>query len=148
MTSIQTFKNIPILFWFLDCPSIEFLMALNDLLWNHLHGQIKVVQSITKALVTPSSSNVMEHIVSLINILGHASRMKRIQHVQPPAKSTSLLKQMSPPIESVNGIGKKLGAKLRSFGIYTVADLKKYNPQAFKIPGISQNRILKWQSSV
>ncbi|HUX98101.1 MAG TPA: helix-hairpin-helix domain-containing protein [Candidatus Deferrimicrobium sp.] len=110
--------------------------------------QITFIQHVSKAIMNPPKINIMGQVVSLLNVLGGASRKKVMsQHsnFQPIAVP---IPQDMPPIENVKGIGKKIGAKLRTFGISTIDDLKLIDIKKCKLPGISAIRIQKWQMSL
>ena len=123
-------------------------MALNDLIWDGMKQQITLIQHISKAIMRPPNLSIMNQVVSLLNVLGSASRkrvMTQNSSFQPIAVP---IPQDAAPIESVKGIGKKIGAKLRTFGIITIDDLKMFNIKKSKIIGFSETRIQKWQMSL
>ena len=124
-------------------------MALKNFIMNGVQEQINFIQGITRAIVKPPAENVVGQVVSLLNVLGAASRKQVVKRSINNFKPIAIpISQLEPPIESVKGIGKKLGVKLRLHGISSTEDLKRYKPGAFKIPGISASRIQKWQNSL
>ncbi len=118
-------------------------MALDYFLRNGVQTQINLIQSVAKALIKPPTTNIIEQVASLFSVLGSVSRKQVINH----SKVVQNL-EVSPPIEAIKGVGIKLGVKLRSVGIATLNDLKTMDAKAFKVPGISQNRIQRWQNSL
>ncbi|MHA1130862.1 MAG: helix-hairpin-helix domain-containing protein [Candidatus Helarchaeota archaeon] len=124
-------------------------MALENFLWNGLRDQLNILKCVAKAITQPASVNPMKNVLSLFNVLGVVSQKVAIRQTNLNFKPTAVpIIQNTPAIETVRGIGKKLGTKLRSYGIMTVADLKKYDPKISKIPGISPQRIQKWQNNL
>ena len=124
-------------------------MALNDLLWNGVKQQINFLQNMTKVFLNPPRVNVVGQIFSLLNVLGAINRKKIVSQQNKSFKPVAVpISPNAPPIESVNGIGKKLGEKLRSYGIATTEDLKMLDGATMKIPGISPVRLQKWQTSL
>ncbi len=128
---------------------LRFLMALEDILLNGLKERVDVLQSVAKAIMKPSGANTIGQVVSLFSVLGGISRKNIIKQENEPFKPIAIpISSEGPPIETVKGIGKKLGAKLRAFGIMTVNDLRIHSPKDFKIPGISTERIKKWKATL
>ncbi len=124
-------------------------MALETFLWNGLQDQLTILRSVTKAIIHPAPESPLRNMFSLFSVLGVAARRKTIKHTSQEFKPIAIpVKPNSPPIEAVKGIGKKLGATLRTFGIKSVMDLKNHNSKAYKIPGISSQRIEKWQNTL
>jgi hypothetical protein len=124
-------------------------MALENLIWNGLQDQLNILRSVTKAIINPAPERPLRNVFSLFSVLGVATRSKTIKHANQKFKPIEIpIKQDSPPVETVKGIGKKLGATLRTFGIKTITDLKNHNPATYKIPGISSQRIQKWQNAL
>ncbi len=121
-------------------------MAQNNVLLAGLQQQIRFVQSLSNLLIKPPIDNVIGQVFSLLNVLGTASRKKVVDNHDKAFKPIAIpIHLEAPPVETVKGIGPKLAAKLRTAGIKTTDDLKNCNSLALKIPGISPNRIQKWQ---
>jgi len=124
-------------------------MALEIRLWNGLKEQVDLLQSVAKAIMKPSATSTIGQVVSLFSVLGGISRRNIIRQENEPFKPIAIpIHSEGPPIETVKGIGKKLGAKLRAFGIITVNDLRIHSPKDFKIPGVSTERIKKWKATL
>ena len=121
-------------------------MALDYLLRNGVQTQIDIIQSVAKALINPPSVNIVGQMTSLLKVLGVVSRKKIVKNAENAVVISGT--PYAPPIEAIKGVGKKLGAKLRSLGISTLNDLKKMDAKTFKVPGISQSRIQKWQNNL
>ena len=97
----------------------------------------------------PPAGNPMGQVVSLLSVLGAASRKKSITQQKESFKPIAIpIPQEAPPINTVKGIGKKYGAKLGAFGILTIEDLRVFNVEDSKFVGISQKLIQKWQNSI
>ena len=124
-------------------------MSLSYLLRNGIQSQIDIIHSVTKAIIKPPARNHVGQVLSLFNVLGTISKKKAIIQSQKDFKPVALpIPKSGSPVESIKGVGKKLGAKLRAFGLSSTADLKAANPHAYKIPGISQARLQQWQASL
>lgn len=121
-------------------------MALDYFLKNGVQQQLDIIQSVARALINPPSVNLVGQLTSLFNVLGVVSRKNTVGNMQKAFVNSRI--PPSPPIETIKGVGKKLGGKLREVGINTISDLKQLNPATFKIQGISQSRIEKWQNMV
>ncbi len=123
-------------------------MSLKYFYQNGLQPQINLIQSVVKALINPRAGNSLEQIFSLLNVIGTSSKKNVIMRSNKAVKLTAIpISQGALPIESIKGIGKKLGTKLRSYGITTTVDLKSIEPKDYDIPGISQKRLIKWKNN-
>ncbi|NVM28528.1 MAG: helix-hairpin-helix domain-containing protein [Candidatus Helarchaeota archaeon] len=124
-------------------------MSFNYIFKNGIQPQIDIIQSIAKSLVRPVRKNTVGQVFSLLNVLGAISKKKVITQSNESFKPKAIpTLQESLPIESIKGIGKKIGTKLRFCGITTTADLKVINPKAYNIPGVSQKRLEKWKNNL
>ncbi len=124
-------------------------MALENLLRQGMQYQLNIIRSLGKSIMKPPAGNPMGQVVSLLSVFGAASRKKIIAQQKESFKPIAIpIPQEAPPINTVKGIGKKYDAKLRSFGILTIEDLRIFNIEDSKFVGISPKLIQKWQTSV
>ena len=121
-------------------------MALDYLLRNGVQTHIDIIQSVAKALINPPAINAITQMTSLLNVLGVISRKKVVKNEERVIAISGT--PSAPPIETIKGVGRKLGLKLRAAGVKTIGDLKNLKTLDCNIPGISQNRIQKWQASL
>ena len=124
-------------------------MALENLIRQGMQYQLNIIRSLGKSIMKPPAGNVMGQVVSLLSVLGAASRKKVITPQKDSFKPIAIpIPQEAPSINTVKGIGKKYGAKLKAFGILTVEHLRVFNVEDSKLIGISPKLIQKWQNSV
>jgi len=111
--------------------------------------QLNIIRSLGKSIMKPPAGNPLGQVVSLLSVLGAASRKKSITQQKESFKPIAIpIPQEAPPINTVKGIGTKYGAKLGAFGILTIEDLRVFNVEDSRFVGISPKLIQKWQNSI
>lgn len=124
-------------------------MALQNLLHQGFQYQLNLLRSISKSLINAPAGNQMGQVVTLLSALGAVSRKKTISQQTELFRPIAIpIKQAAPPVETIKGIGKKFGAKLRAFGICTTEDLQEFRVEDSEFVGISSKLLKKWQSSI
>ncbi|MHA1265482.1 MAG: hypothetical protein ACTSRS_09630 [Candidatus Helarchaeota archaeon] len=117
-------------------------MSIPYILQHEIRAQVEILESFAKAVFKSPATGITKQVFALFDVLGTVARK---QEIRKGAKREPI---QAAPIEAVKGIGKKLGAKLRVFGIKNIRDLERFNPKSVRIPGISQRRIIAWQNSL
>jgi predicted flap endonuclease-1-like 5' DNA nuclease len=111
--------------------------------------QLNIWRSLGKSIMKPPAGNPVGQVVSLLSVLGAASRKKSITPQKESFKPIAIIiPQEAPPVNTVKGIGKKYSAKLKAFGILTVEHLRVFNVEDSKLVGISPKLIQKWQNNI
>jgi len=123
-------------------------MTLQDLVRQGFQYQLNLLRSVGKSLINVPHGNPMNQMVSLLSALGSVSRKKTSEQAEYFRPIAIPILQDTPSIETIKGIGKKFGAKLRAFGICSTVDLQIFNVEDSKFVGISPKLIKKWQDSI
>jgi len=124
-------------------------MALQDMLRQGFQYELNLLKSIGKLLVAAPAGNPVGQVVSLLSALGATSRKKVITQECETFRPIAIpIPQDSAPVETIKGIGKKFGSKLRVFGICSIEDMRAFNVQDSGLVGISRKLIQKWKNSL